>query len=233
MMFKNLVVFALAAPALVVASLPGLFSRDGPSAFCKARLAKRGVYHGDRNGKINWGTTPPWDALNHLHKQCEDDNICPPKVEVPTQIVSGDDIHDATITITIPEFTSQSKKKTKQFIELLKAVSAGYGNKHTYQVKKKKYHPNKTGCCPPVGCCICDAGDPESADQYHQTNVINVIARDDDHDLHGQFEVRVSVSLNVDGDDQMCENLTTIGSAVAGAVSGIAGGLFTLFSLTC
>ncbi|KAF4972702.1 hypothetical protein FSARC_767 [Fusarium sarcochroum] len=243
MMFKYFVAFALTAPILTTeASMPGLFSRDGTSALCKARLAKRDVYHGDENGntkvtvskhRINWGTTPPWDALDHWHKKCEDDETCPLKIDVPTQIVSGDDIHDATITMRLTQDLRQSKKMTKRLIEAAKAISAGHGNKHTYHVKKKKYHPNKTGCCPTVNCCICDVGDPETADQYIQTNVISIIFRDQDHDVHGQMEIRTSVSLNIDGDDEMCENLAIIGSAVAGAVSGIAGGFFTLLSLTC
>ncbi|KAM5364273.1 hypothetical protein ACJZ2D_011582 [Fusarium nematophilum] len=213
MLFQSLV-FGLAAPALMVeAAVPGNTKVD---------LDKH---------RINWGTTPPWDALDHLHQKCEQ-NGCTSPFKVPTQIVSGDDIHDAHITISA-EMISQNRKMTNNLVELAKAVSAGHGNKKTYKVVKKKYHPNKTGCCPPVGCCICDSGDPESADQYHLTNRITIVLKDDDNDLHGQLEVQMKVSLNVGGDDQMCEDLTTIGAACAGAVHGIAGGIFSMISLAC
>ena len=76
-------------------------------------------------------------------------------------------------------------------------------------------------------------GDPKEADQYHQTNRISIVAADDDSDLHGRLEVLMKVSINVDADDQMYEDLTTIGSACAGAVSGIAGGIFDMISLAC
>ncbi|CAM1508896.1 Fc.00g026350.m01.CDS01 [Cosmosporella sp. VM-42] len=240
-MYKLLVIFALAAPTILVeAALPGLLSRDGPSGFCRARLSKRDIYKGDKNGntkielnqhRINWGTTPPWDALDHLHKKC--DRIgCNSPVKVPTQIVSGDDIHDATITISV-DTTSQGKDMMNNMIEMAKAVSAGHGKKQTYKVKKKHYHPDKTGCCPPVGCCLCDSGDPKEADQYRQTNRVSIVVADNENDLHGSLEVQMKVSINVDADDQMCEDLTTIGSACAGAVSGIAGGIFDMISLAC
>lgn len=55
-------------------------------------------------------------------------------------------------------------------------------------------------------------------------------------DAGGSQLADMSVSIRVDFDDVgggVCEAITTIGGVMAGAVNGIAGGIFTLAGLGC
>lgn len=76
------------------------------------------------------------------------------------------------------------------------------------------------------------AGNKESADQYSATNLIIVRVED----AGGSQLADMSVSIRVDVDDVgggVCETITAVGGAMAGAINGIAGGIFALAGLGC
>ena len=61
------------------------------------------------------------------------------------------------------------------------------------------------------------------------TNRVNVNVKND----FGDPFMNVYVTIDTEEDDGVCEDLTTAGSAVAGAFNGMLGGIFTLASFGC
>lgn len=76
------------------------------------------------------------------------------------------------------------------------------------------------------------AGQQEHAGQYTATDLIVVRVEKDT----GSLLVDMSVSITVDVDDGgegVCGTRTSVGGAIASAINGLAGGVFSLAALAC
>lgn len=62
------------------------------------------------------------------------------------------------------------------------------------------------------------------------TNRVNVQVEDEDF---GNWSLRIFVDIDSGEEDGVCEDVTAAGAAIAGAVNGVAGSIFSLASLTC
>lgn len=109
------------------------------------------VQVGDK--KINWGSKPPWDALNEIKDHCLS-NGCngDDKLTVKTKILDGDTLDEGDITISIEGTFARDDEdgNIDQLTDLVKAAAA----RSNYDVKTESY---AEGYSCPVGTSFgCD-----------------------------------------------------------------------------
>jgi hypothetical protein len=76
------------------------------------------------------------------------------------------------------------------------------------------------------------AGKTEHVDQYHLTDMIVIRVEGKDGDQKADMNVHVTIEVP-DVGGGVCDSITTVGGAMAGALSGILGGIFTLAGIGC
>lgn len=108
------------------------------------------VQVGDK--KVNWGSKPPWDALNEIKEHCLS-NGCnsEDKLKIKTKIFDEDKVNEGEITIAAEgDFALKGEDgNIEQLTDLAKAAIA----KTKYDVKKEEYREGVS--CPvgtPFGC---------------------------------------------------------------------------------
>lgn len=76
------------------------------------------------------------------------------------------------------------------------------------------------------------AGKTEHVDQYHLTDMIVVRVEGKDGDQKADMNVHITIEVP-DVGGGVCDSITKVGGAMAGALNGILGGIFTLASIGC
>ncbi|KAK2599960.1 hypothetical protein QQS21_005344 [Conoideocrella luteorostrata] len=214
--------FAISAAAAVIYGRANTWqNKDGGNT--KADLADH---------KVNYGTTPPWDALDQIKKHCLSNGCSSDSsFEVDTKVVKDDQLVGAKIKIAVGGSFNDAGQEGNldQLVEIVKSVAA-----HSpYDVKKGVPYQVGNGCIPgAAGPTPCDPGKTEHADQYHLTDMIVVRVEGKDGDQKADMNVHTTIEVP-DVGGGVCADITKVGGAMAGAINGILGGIFTLASLGC
>ncbi|KAF7563256.1 hypothetical protein G7046_g871 [Stylonectria norvegica] len=182
------------------------------------------------DGKVEYGYAPPWYAFEQIKSSCPS-NGCNSenKIEYATGIVKAGALVSATIILSVEgSFNDAGEQGSRdQLVDIVNAVAGS----SPYEYDKDVKYTTGNGCVV-AGSTPCNPGNSETVDQYTATNLIVVRVENQDGSELADMSVSITVDIS-DADDGLCSDLTTAGAAVAGAVSGIAGGIFSLAGLAC
>ncbi|KAM0322564.1 hypothetical protein ACHAQA_009411 [Verticillium albo-atrum] len=183
------------------------------------------IFGGISDIEMDFGTTPPWMALDKIKTDCAD-LACAPGVPVTHQTILVDG-GDTNIKMEVEgSFSRINEPGSKEkLVEIAKTILAS-----DYEFEAGvMYQP---------GVCInnkngCDyREDPYPVDQYKGAKSVMVRWEDDDGSIIGFLSVAFSLpeAAELDG---LCGGIVGTGGAVASAIQPWTGPLFALASLAC
>ncbi|KAL2684912.1 hypothetical protein Neosp_006005 [[Neocosmospora] mangrovei] len=171
------------------------------------------------NKKVAYGYTPPWYAFDKIKEECPS-NGCNSenKIEYATGVIQNGEMRPATITLAVEgSFNGFGEQGSRDdLVEIVKAVSGA--SQYDFEQGVSYYVGN--------------AGKKEYADQYTATDLIVVRVENEDGSLLADMSVSIKVDVD-DGGEGVCDTITSVSGAIAGAINGLAGGIFSLAALAC
>ncbi|KAH7250383.1 hypothetical protein B0J15DRAFT_560845 [Fusarium solani] len=190
------------------------------------------------NKKVAYGYTPPWYAFDKIKEECPS-NGCNSenKIEYATGGIQNGEMRPAIITLAVEgSFNGVGEQGSRDdMVEIVKAVSGA--SQYDFEQGVSYYVGN--GCAVwglfPVLVRLDSrelAGKKEYADQYTATDLIVVRVENEDGGLLADMSVSIKVDVD-DGGEGVCDTITSVGGAIAGAINGLAGGVFSLAALAC
>ncbi|RSL54040.1 hypothetical protein CEP53_007545 [Fusarium sp. AF-6] len=182
------------------------------------------------NNKVAYGYTPPWYAFDKIKEECPS-NGCNSenKIEYATGVIQNGEMRSAIITLAVEgSFNGAGEQGNRDdLVEIVKAVSGA--SQYDFEQGVSYYVGNG---CAVSGFIPCSPGKKEYADQYTATDLIVVRVENDDGSLLADMSVSIKVDVD-DGGEGVCDTITSVGGAIAGAINGLAGGVFSLAALAC